>query len=149
MYCICKKGRENAHISKPVSKHLQLLCFKTFKQELEESSEIASARESSVGRKSMKKPEFVNREFAHLGSRRNLSRISEEETENKSAVEKHEVEDKVDDGNVCVADNKMSDQPTQASEDMIDKKLINDKHFVTMRDSCVVSRFVLVVKNIN
>ena len=146
MYCICKKGRENAHILKPVSKHLQLLCFKTFKQELEESSEIASARESSVGRKSMKKPEFVNREFAHLGSRRNLSRISEEETENKSAVEKHEVEDKVDDDNVG---DKVNDVSNQSSDDMIDEKQINDKHFVTMRDSCVVSRFVPVVKNIS
>ena len=134
MYCICKKGRENAHILKPVSKHLQLLCFKTFKQEFEESSEIASARESSVGRKSMKKSEFVNREFMHLGSRRNLSRISEEETENKSAVEKHQVEDKVDDDNVGVAGDKANDDPNQPC-DMINKKQINDKHFVTMRET--------------
>ena len=55
----------------------------------DESSEIASVRESSVARKSMKKTVFVNREFTHLGSRRNLSRISEEEAENKSAGEKH------------------------------------------------------------
>ena len=116
---------------------------------LEESSEIASVRQSSVGRKSMKKSVLVNREFTHLGSRRNLSKISEEETENKSAVEKHEVEYKVEDDNVCVADDKVNDDPIQSSDDMIDKKKINEKQIVNMRDSCVLSRFVPVVRNIS
>ena len=99
---------------------------------LDESSEIASVRESSVGRKSMKKSVFVNRQFTHLGSRRNLSKISEEETEHKSAVEKHEVEDKVDEGKVCDADDKVNDDPNQSSDEMIDKKHINTTHINTL-----------------
>ena len=55
----------------------------------DESSEIASVRESSVARKSMKKTVFANRQITHLRCRRYLSRISEEEAENKSAGEKH------------------------------------------------------------
>ena len=116
---------------------------------LDESSEIASVRESSVGRKSMKKSVFVNRQFTHLGSRRNLSKISEEETENKSAVEKHKVEDKVDDDNVCIADDKENDDSNESSDDIIDKKHINDKHIVNMKNSCVLSRYVPVVRNIS
>ena len=115
----------------------------------DESSEIASVRESSVGRKSMKKSVFVNRQFTHLGSRRNLSKISEEETENKSAVEKHEVEDKVENENDFVADDKGNDDPIKSSDDIISKKHINEKHIVNMRDSCVLSRFVPVLRNIS
>jgi hypothetical protein len=116
---------------------------------LDESSGIASVRESSVGQKSMKKSVLVNRQFTHFGSRRNLSKISEEETENKSAVEKKEVTDNVEEGNACVADDKVNDDPNQLSDEIIDRKHINEKHIVNMRDSCVMSRFVPVVKNIS
>ena len=94
----------------------------------------------------MKKSVFVNRQFNHLGSRRHLSQISEEETENKSDVEKHEVEDKMDHG---VADDRVNKDFNQSSDDIIDKKDINEKHIVNMRDSCVLSRFVPVMRNIS
>ena len=71
-----------------------------------DTSDIPYARVSSIFRKSMKKTKLTNKEFIQEGSiirTLPLSKICEEDTENKIATEKQEMKDKHNDDTPVVA----------------------------------------------
>ena len=74
-----------------------------FEEIVEDSSEIASVRVSSIFRKS----KLRNKQVPQEGSIRTLplSKISEEDTENKSANEKQRRKDKHNDGTFVAVEN--------------------------------------------
>ena len=74
-----------------------------FEEIVEDSSEIASVRVSSIFRKS----KLRNKQFPQEGSIRTLPlcKISEEDTENKSANEKQRRKDKHNDDTFVVVEN--------------------------------------------
>jgi hypothetical protein len=126
-----------------------------FEQVVEESSEIASARVSSVYRKSMKKTIFRNRQKSvQAGSIRNLSlsKISEEKTDNNSSSETLKLENKVNGCHVtfvCDDDKVIGGRSDSANKDNADesevrpeRKTNTRKPAENMKESCLLSRFV-------
>ena len=81
--------------------------FQLFQEILEDGSEIASARVSSIFRKSMKKSKLTNKQVPQERSVGTLplSKICEEDTENKSANEKQRMKDKHNDDTFVVVEN--------------------------------------------
>ena len=118
----------------------------------EESSEIASVRASSVRRKSIK-TQFTNRQIdqrgapaiavrqeftnkhSHKETKRNLSKIYEEESETNSDAEKLEK-----------INNEKDNNDDEVSED---KKVRTEDDVMNMKERCSLSRFVPLTKNIS